>query len=680
MIKEKLGGGVFQSRKIFFTTAMLLLVMYKVLANTYFVSPKGSDTNQGTSTRPFKTINKASQVAMPGDTILVRQGIYRERVVPVRGGRAGAPIVYMAEPSKAVIIRGSELWSPNWRAKGEGIYAAVPDDKLFNDIRSDYIDDHNPFKVTLSSTPYQREGKREWERGNKLADSTLVYTCGQVFVNGRLFKEVPFFKELKNNMWHYNPDSGEIQIHFGNLKPEDQEVEITTRRRIFAPISRGLGHIVVEGFIMEHCGNNYPTNFWNTPQWGQRGALGLEMGHHWVVRKNVIRYAKTFALDAGHIDQNGKSQAAHDNLIELNYILENGSAGILSNSSSNLVIRDNVVMYNNTMNFLGAKRWEQAGIKCHNMLNGTIQNNYVADNYLTYGIWLDNKFPNSRIARNVLLNNGRAGLFLEMSDYEYDMLFVDNNIIIGNKENPIYIHDASGGTFMHNLIANTESQNKYGQGVLIHQVSERTRTYHHSLYNNLFINNPKVIDIDYPSHLGGDQRLDFNVYEAKPSDRVFMINKASKKPSPWSDQEFMTLVKKEINAKEIKLAKGELGGRIPLTFEQWRAFWKVHDLANDTHSVLKEGSKVQYNKETLELVIEIPYDPKEIGSKNHELIDFDYLGNEIAQDGKAIPGPFQILKKGKNKFKIWNGLPILEKGELPNPMEFTSYNQSFHNW
>ena len=675
MIKEKLIGDVFQSRKIFLTIVILLFVMYNGLANTYFVSPKGSDTNTGTSTKPFKTINKASYVAMPGDTILVREGIYRERVTPVRGGKAGAPIVYLAEPNKRVIIRGSELWSPNWQSKGEGIYAAVPDDKLFNDIQADYIDDHNPFKVTLSSTPYQREGKREWERGNKLADSTLVYTCGQVFVNGKLYKEVSFFKELQNNTWHYNPDSGEIHIHFGNLKPENQEVEITTRRRIFAPTTRGLGYIVVEGFIMEHCGNNYPTNFWNTPEWGQRGALGLEVGHHWVIRKNVIRYAKAFALDAGHVDQNGEAQAAHNNLIELNYILENGSAGILSNSSSNLVIRDNVVMYNNTMNFLGKKRWEQAGIKCHNILNGIIENNYVADNYLTYGIWLDNKFPNTRITRNLLFNNGRAGLFLEMSDYEYDMLFVDNNIIIGNKENPIYIHDASGGTFMHNLIANTKSQNKYGQGVLIHQVSERTRTYHHSFYNNLFINNPIELDIDYPSHLGGDQRLDFNVYEAKPRDRVFMINKASNKPSPWSDTEFMALVKKEIKAKKLKYAKGELQGRIPLTFEQWRTFWKAHDLENDIHSVLKEGSSVEYSRAIHELVLDIPYDPKAIGSQNHQRIDFDYLGKNIAQDGKALPGPFQILKKGKNKFKIWNGLPILEKGELPNPMEFTSYNQ-----
>lgn len=680
LIELKLQGGGFQSRNMFFTNTififlMLLLVISKGHANTYFVSPKGSDTNQGTSTRPFKTINKASLVAMPGDTILVRQGIYRERVAPVRGGKVGAPIVYMAEPNKAVIIRGSELWSPNWQAKGEGIYAAVPDDKLFNDIQSDYIDDYNPFKVTLSSTPYQREGKREWERGNKLADSTLVYTCGQVFVNGKLYQEVPFFKELKKGTWYYNPESGEIQIHFGDLKPLDQEVEITTRRRIFAPISRGLGYIVVQGFIMEHCGNNYPTNFWSTPQWGQRGALGLEMGHHWVIRKNVIRYAKTFALDAGHVDQNGKSQAAHDNLIELNYILENGSAGILSNSSSNLVIRDNVVMYNNTMNFLGVKRWEQAGIKCHNILNGTIQNNYVADNYLTYGIWLDNKFPHARITRNVLLNNGRAGLFLEMSDYEYDMLLVDNNIIIGNKENPIYIHDASGGTFMHNLIANTENQNKYGQGMIIHQVTERTRTYHHSLYNNLFINNPIVLDINYPSHLGGDQRLDFNVYDVKPTDRVFMINKASNDPSPWSSREFMELVKKEINVKEIKYAKGELKGRIPLTFEQWRTFWKAHGLENDAHSVLKEGSRVKYSRETHELAIDIPYDPKEIGSKNHKLLDFDYFGNEIAQDGKALSGPFQMIQKGKNKFKIWNRLPILEKGELPNPKEFTLYNK-----
>ncbi len=90
---------------------------------------------------------------------------------------------------------------------------------------------------------------------------------------------------------------------------------------------------------------------------------------------------------------------------------------------------------------------------------------------------------------------------------------------------------------------------------------------------------------------------------------------------------------------------------------------------------LKDGSKVLYNPEAHELVLDIRYDPKEVGSKNHEFVDRDYFNNGIAQNGKAITGPFQTLKKGKNKFVIWDGLRILDRGQLPNPVKFTSFKR-----
>src|SRR5690606_18842822 len=110
----------------------------------------------------------------------------------------------------------------------------------------------------------------------------------------RPFKEVPFQAELEPGTWFYKADSGEVFVHFGQRAPEDCLVELTTRRRIFAPLVRGLGHIVVEGFIFEHCGNQYPTNFWDTAANAQKGAVGTEAGHHWIIRRNVVRYAKTF--------------------------------------------------------------------------------------------------------------------------------------------------------------------------------------------------------------------------------------------------------------------------------------------------------------------------------------------------------------------------------------------------
>ena len=192
---------------------------------------------------------------------------------------------------------------------------------------------------------------------------------------------------------------------------------------------------------MEHCGNQYPTNFWNTPKWAQAGAFGLRGGHHWTVRNNVIRYANTVALDLGSSGGDNERERAQiggapygaDNLIEKNWFLDNGSAAIIGSGSQRVVVRGNVILRNNTYRFNGPKRYEHAGIKFHYVRDGLIEDNYVADNPLSEGIWLDNQFPGTRVTRNVVVNNGARGIFLEMSDYKFDAVLVDHNISVGNQ-------------------------------------------------------------------------------------------------------------------------------------------------------------------------------------------------------------------------------------------------------
>ena len=74
-------------------------------------STSGSDSNDGTSARPFKTVSAAAQVAFPGDTVRVAAGVYREQVDPPRGGTDGAPISYLAAEGEQVVITGSDLAS-----------------------------------------------------------------------------------------------------------------------------------------------------------------------------------------------------------------------------------------------------------------------------------------------------------------------------------------------------------------------------------------------------------------------------------------------------------------------------------------------------------------------------------------------------------------------------------------
>lgn len=644
-----------------------------VRAAVYVVSPAGDDAAGGNAEHPLRTISEAAERAMPGDVVLVRAGVYRERVSPSRGGEAGKPITYRAEKLGSVFVRGSELWSPDWIRHKAGVCYAVPDEAFFNDRV--YLDSGNPFRVELASTPYGRNGKQEKLRFD-YGNPDLVYTCGQVIVNGKLFTQAPFLSEVESraDTWTYDQKTGRIYVNFGDLKPFEQTVEITARRRIFAPHIRGLGHIVVEGFIFEHCGNQYPTNFWNTPIWAQAGAVGLRGGHHWVIRDNVVRYANTVAIDIGASGNNNEknretsesiSLAGQDNLIERNYIIDNGAAGIVGLGSTRMVIRDNVILRNNTLGFIGNKRYEHAGIKCHDVRDGLIEHNYIADNPLNDGVWLDNRFPGTRVTRNVIVNNGQKGIFLEMSDYDWDTAMVDNNVLVGNKLIQFYVHDASGSTVMHNLIANSPAESRFGQGAYIYQVTTRTRTYHHSLYNNIFVKHKAMLDINYPSHRGGPQRLDHNVYDVSPGDHAFIINSYADRPSPWSPEEFIELIRRDLGEHSSGLKTVDGGKRTALTLPLWRVFWAKHGLKNDLNSVTKEGMSVSYDPVTCELLVTMPFAPSTVGSTNHRRIDTDFFGAPVPQNGRAIPGPFQNLKRGANTFRLWDGLPLLGPGELP---------------
>ena len=70
---------------------------------TYYVSPAGSDRNGGTrAEQPFATIQKAIDLARPGDQVDLAAGVYLQDVVSRRDGTASAPITVRG-PAGAVV-------------------------------------------------------------------------------------------------------------------------------------------------------------------------------------------------------------------------------------------------------------------------------------------------------------------------------------------------------------------------------------------------------------------------------------------------------------------------------------------------------------------------------------------------------------------------------------------------
>jgi hypothetical protein len=90
-------------------------------AAAIYVATNGSDasTQPANIKAPFKTIQKATSVAKPGDTVYVRAGVYRETVRPTNSGTAQARITFRPYNNEKVIVNGTALIpSTSWKRVG----------------------------------------------------------------------------------------------------------------------------------------------------------------------------------------------------------------------------------------------------------------------------------------------------------------------------------------------------------------------------------------------------------------------------------------------------------------------------------------------------------------------------------------------------------------------------------
>ncbi len=90
-------------------SAFLILLAPAVFASEFFVALNGIDSNPGTLAYPFKSIFKASEIAMPGDTVTIKAGAYNLRIPfsPSRSGTSSHWIVYRAFPGDTVVFDGT---------------------------------------------------------------------------------------------------------------------------------------------------------------------------------------------------------------------------------------------------------------------------------------------------------------------------------------------------------------------------------------------------------------------------------------------------------------------------------------------------------------------------------------------------------------------------------------------
>lgn len=393
--------------------------------------------------KPGEPINAAAQRAQPGDTVLVKAGVYRERVAPARGGTKNKPITYKADGE--VVIKGSDEWQPKWRKTGphnRPVYVGE-------------IGNVEAFHTRLKQAP---NGKR--------------MCLGQIFVDGEQLREVDTLDEIMTTpkTWRRSNQDRNVVVHAPSWEPlENCLVEATVRDRVFAPHKRGLSNIHVIGFTMEHCANQFPDRFWNSDSL-QAGMLGCRAGHHWLIKDCTIRHAKSIGIDCGYEGQHDlegnqptPNKTGYHTIIGCQ-VYGNGCCGIAGMHSPNTTISLCHVWGNNWNEHTAP---EVGGIKLHFFKDGRINDNWISHNE-AYGIWIDNSYQDVQIDSNEIMNNRGAGIMIELG---WRSLAINNNVIGYSRPNwhatpradGIYLQDASGVHVFDNTIIGCQRYGIHGR-------------------------------------------------------------------------------------------------------------------------------------------------------------------------------------------------------------------------
>jgi alpha-N-arabinofuranosidase len=391
------------------------------------VAKSGSQFGNGEKASPYRTIGEAAQIAQPGDTIIVHQGTYRERVTPARGGTSeNRRIVYRVARGERVVVKGSERIT-SWEHQGGGLWEV--------ELVNDFFGDYNPYELKLSGG-WLNYG--QWHHR------------GDVYLNGEAYFEKQTIQEVRRTAqsWFAQVDERRTRIlaNFGDADPNQELAEINVRESLFMPETSGLEYITVDGFHFQHSAEN-----WAPPTIElQMGAVGTRMGKHWIIENCTIVNARCVGIILGHAPGVDYSDidAYGDHVVRNNTIRRCGQAGIAGQKgATRSLISHNLIEDTNYRKEFGG--WETAAIKFHNTVDTVIDGNLIRGVFHqkqgAFGIWIDYGNQGTRISRNIVYDTQAATVFLEMN---HGPALVDNNVLIGHE-----IRSNSEATvFAHNLL------------------------------------------------------------------------------------------------------------------------------------------------------------------------------------------------------------------------------------
>lgn len=206
----------------------------------YYVDPRGSDAGAGTQIAPFRTIQRATDAAEPGDTVLVRPGIYHgpERIVSVeRSGAPGRWISFISEQKWEAVLEGRDGESLEAWYFGPGVGFIRVEGFEIRNLKEHAFDTYGGgvHDLMIARNHVHHIGRNCTDTSNGRTGASLGQGTRRVTLDGNVWHDIGRFAPGENGC---SPATEYYQNHDHGIYVADAD-EIVIRNNVFYNISRG---------------------------------------------------------------------------------------------------------------------------------------------------------------------------------------------------------------------------------------------------------------------------------------------------------------------------------------------------------------------------------------------------------------------------------------------------------
>ncbi len=206
-----------------------------VVTGNYYVATTGSNLNPGTATAPFRTIQHAADVVNPGDTVIVRDGIYSSPITLERGGTSAAWVTFQAEHKwGAKLSGGDNTIREGWLFASGASYVRVEGFELYGFLEQGFSNFLGGQNLAIVGNNIHDIGR--YCNESSLGSEGVSSFHPHVTIEGNVIHDIGRFAPGENGCV---PTTTYYKDHDHPISLEDAAGDITIRNNIFYNMKRG---------------------------------------------------------------------------------------------------------------------------------------------------------------------------------------------------------------------------------------------------------------------------------------------------------------------------------------------------------------------------------------------------------------------------------------------------------